>query len=80
MLTSPVVKYETKARHMLAKILRKGVKQEDVAQKIGATQALISKWVRGEGRPSAPYLVLLDVHYNIPPRAWLTAPERRRAA
>lgn len=54
----------THMANLKAEMARRGLSQKELAQRIGATEAAVSRWLSGERQPSLRYA--LAIHRQFP--------------
>lgn len=72
------VKLKTVGRRLLGRVLKKHTEVQ-VANATGVKQPSVSAWKLGHSKPDRERRDLLELHFGIPSRAWLSAKERREA-
>ena len=62
-----------------AVVSSRGLTQTAIADAVGVTQSMVSRWLDAECRPDTVARLAIQRLYGIDPTAWLTAKERDAA-
>lgn len=72
---------ETRGSQLLARALdRKGLSQQELETRIGASAGIVSRWLAGKRRPSLEWATTLRKVLGIPSSAWLEPPDSGASA